>query len=56
VYERPEVRANPRVERLITDHGGHLGFLARTGPRFWVDAAVTEWIGGTNRRTASSTE
>jgi predicted alpha/beta-fold hydrolase len=59
VYERRQVRANPRVEVLTTRHGGHLGFLARGARRFWADAAVVEWINrldGTNRRAVSSTE
>ena len=44
IFEQPEVYANPNVRLHVTKHGGHLGFLARTRPRFWVDSAVLEWI------------
>lgn len=44
-FERPEVRQNPCIELVATEHGGHIGFLARTQPRFWADEAVMEWIG-----------
>jgi predicted alpha/beta-fold hydrolase len=44
VFDHPEVRANPRVRLHATEHGGHLGFLARAQPRFWADQAVLEWL------------
>lgn len=44
IFEHPEVSANPNVRLHATEHGGHLGFLSRTAPRFWADAAVLEWI------------
>jgi len=44
IFERPEVRRNPLITLLATEHGGHLGFLARGSPRFWLDQAVIEWI------------
>jgi uncharacterized protein len=44
IYDHPSVRANPRVRLHLTEHGGHLGFLSRTRPRFWIDHAVLEWI------------
>jgi predicted alpha/beta-fold hydrolase len=46
IFEHPAVRANPRVCLHATEHGGHLGFLSRKRPRFWVDQTVLEWIGG----------
>jgi uncharacterized protein len=45
-FETPEVRENDRIRVLAPDHGGHLGFLARGPARFWVDAAVMEWVEG----------
>jgi predicted alpha/beta-fold hydrolase len=47
IYEHPSVRANPHVRLCVTEHGGHLGFLSRTRPRFWADQAVLEWIEST---------
>lgn len=44
IFEHPEVYANPRVRLHVTEHGGHLGFLSRTRPRFWADQAVLEWL------------
>jgi uncharacterized protein len=44
IYESAAVRANPRVELVTTEHGGHLGFLARGVRRFWADHAIMEWI------------
>jgi predicted alpha/beta-fold hydrolase len=46
VVDHPAVRGNPCIEVMLSDHGGHLGFLARGRRRFWLDAAILEWIGG----------
>lgn len=45
-FDAPAVRANPWVERLPTEHGGHLGFLGRRPHRFWLDTAIMEWVAG----------
>ena len=44
VFERPGLLANPHLKLVATEHGGHLGFLARRRPRFWADRLVIEWI------------
>ena len=44
IYEGPEVRNNPRLQLVITEYGGHLGFLGRRPHRFWLDDAIMEWI------------
>lgn len=44
VYSHPAIGANPHLELLATEYGGHLGFLARRGQRFWVDDAVLGFI------------
>jgi uncharacterized protein len=44
VYGHPAIRANPNLSLLAPEHGGHLGFLSRRKPRFWVDEVVMEWI------------
>lgn len=46
IYDHPAFRQNSCLELLATDHGGHLGFLARGRPRFWLDHAIMEWIRG----------
>jgi predicted alpha/beta-fold hydrolase len=35
---------NPQIEKIVTEHGGHLGFLGRKPHRFWLDEAIMEWI------------
>lgn len=52
-YEHPALRSNPHVHLLAVEHGGHLGFLARRRPRFWLDQLLTDWLVET--RTAAST-
>ena len=43
-FDAAEIRDNPRIRLLATDHGGHLGFLARRPHRFWLDSAILEWV------------
>ncbi len=44
LFEGPEVRGNPNILLIPTDHGGHLGFIARDQPRFWLDPLLRDWI------------
>src|SRR5262249_2379406 len=46
IYERAVVCANPCINLVATEYGGHLGFLARArGPRrFWMDEAIMDWF------------
>ena len=43
-YLDPAIAANPCIELIAPQHGGHIGFLARRVPRFWADAVVLHWI------------
>ena len=54
IYHHPSVRANPHVRLCVTEHGGHLGFLSRTCPRFWADQTVLEWIEGASSEMKTS--
>jgi predicted alpha/beta-fold hydrolase len=45
VFSRPEIVDNPNVQLVATEHGGHIGFLARRGPRVWVDGVIVDWVG-----------
>jgi uncharacterized protein len=44
IYNHPAFRSNPALTLLATEHGGHLGFLARGKDRFWVDGVALDWI------------
>jgi predicted alpha/beta-fold hydrolase len=49
VYDHPAFSRNDRLRLVAVDCGGHLGFLARRGPRFWLDELVMDWIEETAR-------
>jgi len=44
VYQHPAFRENPCLTLVTPEHGGHLGFISRTRPRFWLDPALMAWI------------
>lgn len=44
MYDLPVFKENPALTLLTTQHGGHLGFLSRRSPRFWLDGVVLNWI------------
>lgn len=44
IFARPGLFRNPNVRLLASEHGGHLGFLSRRRPRFWLGSALVEWM------------
>jgi predicted alpha/beta-fold hydrolase len=44
IYDHPAFRDNPHLRLVAVEHGGHLGFLSRRPPRFWLDALVIGWL------------
>jgi predicted alpha/beta-fold hydrolase len=44
VYHHPAFRTNQCLRLVAPEHGGHLGFLSRRRPRFWVDQIALHWI------------
>jgi hypothetical protein len=44
VYDHPAFAANPHIRLIATEHGGHLGFIAKTLPRFWLDQVLVHWV------------
>jgi hypothetical protein len=44
IYQHRAFAENPYLELLLADHGGHLGFLARQKPRFWLDGVIVDWM------------
>lgn len=44
VYDHPALDSNPNIRYAPVDHGGHLGFISRSGPRFWLDDTLLDWM------------
>jgi uncharacterized protein len=44
LFGQPAVTGNPNVTVVASEHGGHLGFIARNQPRFWVDGVICNWF------------
>ncbi|MDZ7639674.1 MAG: alpha/beta fold hydrolase [Bryobacterales bacterium] len=44
LYDQPAVMENPWIRFIRAPHGGHMGFLARTRPHFWVNEVILRWI------------
>ncbi|HEX5431002.1 MAG TPA: alpha/beta fold hydrolase [Bryobacteraceae bacterium] len=53
-FDHAAFSSNPYLQLEAVEHGGHLGFLARGRPRFWLDEMVLEWIDEiSNKRPAA---
>ena len=44
IYEHEAFSKNSAISFLAPKHGGHLGFLSRSRPRFWLDQVCLDWI------------
>lgn len=44
LYRNSTFSSNPALTVIAPKHGGHLGFLSRRKPRFWIDGIVLNWI------------
>ncbi len=44
VYQHLFSKRHATLELVAPEHGGHLGFLSRVKPRFWLDSVVLDWI------------
>jgi predicted alpha/beta-fold hydrolase len=44
MYSHHALERNTCLRLVTVEHGGHLGFLARSRPRFWLDALIVEWL------------
>ncbi|HEX4276782.1 MAG TPA: alpha/beta fold hydrolase [Bryobacteraceae bacterium] len=44
IFSHPAISSNPFLRLLSTEHGGHLGFLARRGQRFWLDDTAIDFL------------
>ena len=43
-FRQPAFASNPNLRLISTKYGGHLGFVSKFAPRFWVDRTVTGWL------------
>lgn len=48
-YNHPAFGRNPVLNLQTVEHGGHLGFISRSQPRFWLDHAILDWMEPTTR-------
>jgi predicted alpha/beta-fold hydrolase len=46
MFQHPAIESNPWVRLLVTEHGGHLGFLSCNRPRFWMDETALDFLKG----------
>jgi predicted alpha/beta-fold hydrolase len=44
MFRSSSLTGNPFLRLITTRHGGHLGFLSKSAPRFWVDQTITGWL------------
>lgn len=50
VYDHPAFSRNPWLRLIAVDHGGHLGFISKRRPRFWLDGVLLEWFDATRNK------
>jgi predicted alpha/beta-fold hydrolase len=51
IYGHEAFERNSALTLLAPRHGGHLGFLSRARPRFWLDHICLDWLDGISQRT-----
>jgi predicted alpha/beta-fold hydrolase len=44
IYQHPAFDRNPWLKLISTKRGGHLGFISKRRPRFWVDQVGLRWM------------
>ena len=44
IYDHPAFAKNSLIRFAPVEHGGHLGFISRSQPRFWLDEIVLDWM------------
>jgi predicted alpha/beta-fold hydrolase len=53
LFSDPRLTGNPHIHVRAVEHGGHLGFLSDSAPRFWVDRVILNWITETRNKGVS---
>jgi uncharacterized protein len=44
IFRHPAFQQNSWLRLATTKYGGHLGFLSRYKPRFWIDSFALQWV------------
>jgi len=54
VYQHPAFSRNRNLRLVAVEHGGHLGFVARTKPRLWLDRVLIGWLDEVRNKVAQT--
>jgi predicted alpha/beta-fold hydrolase len=54
VYNHPAFARNPNLRLLAPEHGGHVGFISKTPPRFWLDQVLLDWMSEVRNKAAAN--
>ncbi|MCZ2155481.1 MAG: alpha/beta fold hydrolase [Bryobacterales bacterium] len=54
IYDQPAVTGNPNIRFFPVPYGGHMGFIARERPHFWLNELILQWIGELEKSTHRS--
>ena len=54
VYRHPAFASNPWLRLVAVEHGGHVGFVSRGRPRFWLDGVLVDWMEETRNKVVAS--
>jgi predicted alpha/beta-fold hydrolase len=55
IFRCPVFVRNPHLRLLAPEQGGHLGFLSKTRPRFWLDQVLLDWMEQVRNKVAPVT-
>ncbi len=55
IFESSNVRESQWIQLIATESGGHLGFISKSRPRFWLDEVLCGWIVNLRNNTPSLT-
>jgi uncharacterized protein len=53
IYDHPAFSTNPHLRLVAVEHGGHLGFISKAKPRFWLDQVLVNWVLEARNKTTS---
>jgi predicted alpha/beta-fold hydrolase len=54
VYQHPAFDRNPHLRLLAVEQGGHVGFISKTEPRFWLDHVLLDWMSEVRNKASAN--